>query len=175
MVREFERRDQHAVAGLIRAGMYDRWRELYDSSANPDVDDMWASYVANGGEVVVWEEDGAVVGTGTLVLEPDGGGRIMRMSVERTFRRRGLGRKIVGRNRAAVGFGTSQSATLGDHSKRYRVCAKTPFANASTFTGATSKTIASPPSWWNIPSPTVKSQSPWYLLRHRSARVRRRP
>ena len=56
--------------------------------------------------------------------------------------------------------------------KRYRVCAKRPLANASTFVGATSNTTADPPSsWWNAPSSTVKSQSPWYLLRQRSARV----
>jgi GNAT superfamily N-acetyltransferase len=62
---------------------------------NPDVDDMWRSYVSRGGEIVVCVEDGGIVGTGTLLPEPDGGGRIMRMSVARTRRRRGIGRLIV--------------------------------------------------------------------------------
>jgi len=47
--------------------MRERWRERYDDAANPDVGDIWSSYIAQGGEVVVWEEGGAVVGTGTLV------------------------------------------------------------------------------------------------------------
>jgi hypothetical protein len=42
-----------------------------------------SSYLANGGEIVVREEHGAVVGTGTPALEPDGGGRIVRVSVSR--------------------------------------------------------------------------------------------
>jgi GNAT superfamily N-acetyltransferase len=95
VLRDFDRRDQPAVRSLILSGMLDRWRDQYDADANPDVDDMWASYIANGGEVVVFEADGAVVGTGTLVAEPDGGGRILRMSIERSYRRRGLGRRIV--------------------------------------------------------------------------------
>ena len=75
VLRDFELGDQPEVRRLILSGMRERWRERYDDAANPDVDDM-SSYLANGGEVVVWEEHGAVVATGTLALEPDGGGRI---------------------------------------------------------------------------------------------------
>lgn len=95
MLRDFEPRDQPAVRELILTGMRERWGERYDGAANPDVDDMWAAYVATGGEVVVWDEGGDVVATGTLLPEPDGGGRIMRMSVARGWRRRGIGRRIV--------------------------------------------------------------------------------
>ena len=91
----FEPRDQPAVRQLILSGMRDRWREQYKASTNPDVDDMWSSYIAGGGEVVVWEEGTMIVATGTLVPDPDGGGRILRMSVDRSYRRRGLGRRIV--------------------------------------------------------------------------------
>lgn len=95
MVRDFEPDDQPAVRQLILSGMRERWGEQYDDAANPDVDDIWSTYVIKGGEVVVWEEDGVVVGTGTLVPEPDGGGRILRMSVDRSYRQHGLGRRIV--------------------------------------------------------------------------------
>jgi GNAT superfamily N-acetyltransferase len=95
VLRDFERRDQQAVRQLILSGMRDRWGDRYEATANPDVDDMWASYIASGGQIVVWEQDGVVIGTGTLVLEPDGGGRILRMSVERSHRRQGLGRRII--------------------------------------------------------------------------------
>ena len=83
------------MRSLILDGMRERWGAGFDPAVNPDVDDMWASYIATGGEIVVWVEDGAVVGTGTLVPEADGGGRIMRMSVARSWRRRGIGRRIV--------------------------------------------------------------------------------
>lgn len=95
MLRDFEPRDQPAVRQLILSGMRERWRDQYDAAANPDVDDMWSSYVAGGGEVVVWEEGETIVATGTLVPETDGGGRILRMSVDRPYRRRGLGRRMV--------------------------------------------------------------------------------
>ena len=67
VLRDFELGDQAAVRDLILSGMRERWRERYDDAANPDVGDIWSSYIAQGGEVVVWEEGGAVVGTGTLV------------------------------------------------------------------------------------------------------------
>lgn len=95
VLRAFQLRDQPAVRRLIIDGMRERWKEQYDPSANPDVDDMWNSYIARGGEVVVWEEDGIVVATGTLVPESNGGGRIVRMSVAVPWRRRGIGRRIV--------------------------------------------------------------------------------
>jgi ribosomal protein S18 acetylase RimI-like enzyme len=95
VLRDVELRDQPAVRQLILAGMRERWGGRYDGSANPDTDDIWTSYVTRGGEVVVWDEDGAVVATGTLLPEPDGGGRIVRMSVAPGWRRRGLGRQVV--------------------------------------------------------------------------------
>ena len=95
MLRDFETRDQAAVRQLILFGMRERWREQFEAAANPDVDHMWSRYVTRGGEIVVWEEDGVVVGTGTLTPESDGGGRIVRMSVDRTRRRRGTGGRIV--------------------------------------------------------------------------------
>jgi hypothetical protein len=82
VLRDFELSDQPEVRRLILSGMRERWRERYDDAANPDIDDM-SSYLANGGEIVVREEHGAVVGTGTPALEPDGGGRIVRVSVSR--------------------------------------------------------------------------------------------
>lgn len=75
--------------------MRDRWGDRFDPAANPDTDDLWSSYILPGGEIVVVEDAGAVVATGALVIEPDGAGRIMRMSVDRERRRQGLGRAIV--------------------------------------------------------------------------------
>lgn len=95
MLRTFRRDDQAAVEALIQAGMAERWGATYDPAANPDVADMWTSYVEQGAEVVVVELDGVVVATGTLLhLAPDTV-RIVRMAVHAGRRRRGLGRAVV--------------------------------------------------------------------------------
>src|SRR5205807_1991401 len=93
---DFAPRDQPAVRELILSGMRERWGRRFDPTANPDTDDLWTSYIAKGGEIVVVEMDGAIIGTGTLLPEPGGGGRILRLSVEQRRRRQGDGRRIVG-------------------------------------------------------------------------------
>ena len=95
MLRDFEPRDQDAVRQLILNGMAERWGERFDPTANPDTADLWAHYVAQGGEIIVYEIEGEVVATGTLIAEPDGAGRILRMSVDRRHRRRGLAKSVV--------------------------------------------------------------------------------
>lgn len=75
--------------------MRERWSDAYDPCANPDLDDISTNYVDRGAEVVVVEIGGAVVATGILLAVPEGRGRILRMSVDRHFRRQGLGRQIV--------------------------------------------------------------------------------
>ncbi len=95
MLRDFERRDQPIVRDLILGGMRERWASDFDPCANPDVEDMWGTYVALGGEVLVAEVHGEVLATGTLMPQVDGSGRIMRMAVRRQYRRKGLARMIV--------------------------------------------------------------------------------
>lgn len=94
-LRDLRLADQQVVRALVLDGLRDRWGDAYDPTANPDLDDIWATYVARGAEVVVAEHDGALVGTGTLRPEPDGSGRILRMSVASSLRRRGVARAIV--------------------------------------------------------------------------------
>ena len=95
VLRDFQARDQQAVRDLILAGMRVRWAGQFDPSANPDLDDLWTNYIARGGEIVVFEENHAIVGTGTLLPDGASAGRILRMSVDRQHRRRGLARMIV--------------------------------------------------------------------------------
>jgi ribosomal protein S18 acetylase RimI-like enzyme len=94
-LRDFEPGDQPRLRALILDGLADRWGGAFDASRNPDLDDIDATYVQRGADVVVVEEDGALVATGTLVAEGDGVGRIVRMSVAGSHRRRGLGRRVV--------------------------------------------------------------------------------
>lgn len=95
VVRDFATTDQGLVRELVLAGMRERWGDAYDPSANPDLDDIWASYVDRGAEVVVVEIAGELVATGVLRPEADGQGRILRMSVDGRHRRQGLGREVV--------------------------------------------------------------------------------
>jgi ribosomal protein S18 acetylase RimI-like enzyme len=95
VLRDFARRDQRAVRDLILDGLRERWGDGFDPSYNADLEDITSSYVAKGAEVVVFEREGAVIATGTLLSESDLRGRIVRVSVAATDRRRGLGRSVV--------------------------------------------------------------------------------
>jgi len=95
VLRDFRQDDQRSLRQLVLDGLAERWGDDYDPTANPDLDDIWATYVARGSEVVVAEHDDVIVGAGTLRPEPDGRGRILRMSVAASHRRRGVARSIV--------------------------------------------------------------------------------
>lgn len=95
VMRDFTTRDQIAVRELVLGGMRERWGDAYDPSANPDLDDISTSYVDRGAEVVVVQIGGEIVATGMLRPEPDRRGRILRMSVDQGYRRRGFGRQVV--------------------------------------------------------------------------------
>lgn len=94
-LRDFTPIDQAATRDLIQAGLSERWRDQFDPAANPDTDDLWASYVADGGEIVVATINWRIVGTGTLIALSSRCGRLIRMSTDAAFRRRGVARLIV--------------------------------------------------------------------------------
>ena len=91
-VRDFLPTDQTAARQLILDGLADHWGEL-DLSLNPDLNDIAVSY-ADGVFLVAYEGE-KLVGTGALIPEGDGNGRIVRMSVDRALRRRGIGRRLL--------------------------------------------------------------------------------
>lgn len=95
LVRDLRREDQDDVRALVLGGLAERWGDAFDPSCNPDLDDLWATYVETGAEVVVAEIAGALVATGMLLAQPDGSGRLVRTSVATSHRRLGLGRAIV--------------------------------------------------------------------------------
>ncbi len=96
VVREFVRADQVRVRRLILDGLAERWAAEFDESYNPDLDDIKASYVDQGATVLVIESDGELVATGTLLPRENQTGQLVRISVDPTIRRHGLGRRIVG-------------------------------------------------------------------------------
>ena len=92
-IRPFLADDQDTVKGLILEGMGEHFGHI-DESLNPDLDDIDANYAAKGDAFFVVEMCGSVVGTGALILVEENVGRIVRMSVDRAYRRRGIGKAI---------------------------------------------------------------------------------
>ena len=84
--------EQDAVRSLILEGLREHWGSV-DAALNPDLDDLATTYAA--GRVVVATDDGTVIGTGTVVRRDGTTAEIVRMSVVRTYRRTGLGRRLV--------------------------------------------------------------------------------
>jgi putative acetyltransferase len=84
--------EQDAVRSLILKGLGEHWGSV-DPSLNPDLDDLAATYAA--GRILVATDDGTVVGTGTVIRRDAMTAEIVRMSVVRTYRRTGLGRRLV--------------------------------------------------------------------------------
>ncbi len=84
--------DQAEVKSLILAGLFDHWGVL-DPTKNPDLEDIAAAYA--GATLLVARLAGRIVATGALVPRGEGVAEIVRMSVARGQRRRGLGRSIL--------------------------------------------------------------------------------
>ena len=87
IIRPFQPKDQIATQNLILAGLAEHWGAL-DPDKNPDLDDIGRAY--EHGRFLVAESDGEIVGTGALLLEEGGHGRIARMSVAQKKRRQGI-------------------------------------------------------------------------------------
>lgn len=90
---ELTKSTHQQVRSLILAGLEQHWGSI-DESLNPDLDDMLTSY-QNGRTLVARDTAGDIVGTGTLILRSDHVAEIVRMSVDSSVRRRGVGRQIV--------------------------------------------------------------------------------
>jgi len=94
IVQPFCPADQAEAKSLILAGLVDHWGVL-DPTKNPDLEDIAAAYA--GATLLVARLAGRIVATGALVPRGEGVAEIVRMSVARDLRRRGLGRSILTR------------------------------------------------------------------------------
>ncbi|HEY58043.1 MAG TPA: GNAT family N-acetyltransferase [Anaerolineae bacterium] len=90
--RPFRPEGQERVRALVLEGLAEHWGVL-DPTANPDLENVAAAY-RQGCFLVVWQ-DGEIVGTGALL--PRGGHivEIVRGSVRREWRRRGIGKALL--------------------------------------------------------------------------------
>jgi GNAT superfamily N-acetyltransferase len=95
IVRPFVTADQVAARALILAGLGDHFGWI-DQTANPDLDDIMTHYLLPGHLFVVAKQRGEIVGTGALVTESEMVGRLVRMSVDSSRRRLGIGSSLVG-------------------------------------------------------------------------------
>lgn len=92
-IRAFAPEDQEPARSLILSGLGDHFGWI-DYSANPDLDDIAASY-ADASFVCAWLGHD-LVGTGALTPEAPEAGRIVRMSVSRELRGQGIGSAVLG-------------------------------------------------------------------------------
>ncbi len=93
-VRPFEPSDQDAARALVLAGLGEHFG-CVDLEINGDLKDIAASYA--GELFLVAVADGLVVGTGALIREGEGIARVVRMSVRREWRRRGIASAVLER------------------------------------------------------------------------------
>jgi GNAT superfamily N-acetyltransferase len=90
-IAQFNPAMQDAFRSLVFDGMAERWGSV-DASLNPDLSDVDGRY---GEDIVLVALDGEqVVGTGILLLQ-SAPGEIVRMSVHRDHRRRGIATEVL--------------------------------------------------------------------------------
>jgi putative acetyltransferase len=91
-IRPFRPEDQAIAQKLVVTGLAEHFGFL-DPTTNPDLDDIASTY-ADGTFLLAWQGD-ELVGTGALIPEEEGVGRIVRMSVAPHVRRLGIGTLIL--------------------------------------------------------------------------------
>ena len=92
VILPFQPENQEDVKKLILAGLVEHWGKL-DPTKNPDLNDIAKTY-AQDVFFVAWEGD-KIVGTGALVQRTNEIGEIVRMSVAKEMRLKGIGKLIL--------------------------------------------------------------------------------
>jgi ribosomal protein S18 acetylase RimI-like enzyme len=93
-IRPLRASEQEAARRLILAGLGEHFGWI-DETLNPDLRDIEAAYLRPGHCFLVAEIAGTIAGTGALVSDAPGVGRIVRVSVDQRYRGRGIGRRLV--------------------------------------------------------------------------------
>ena len=92
-IRPFLPSDQACAKNLILAGLAEHFSTL-NPEFNVDLNDISKYYIQSGHVFLIAELGGKLVGTGALVTEAEGVGRIVRVSVDSSHRRHGIGKRI---------------------------------------------------------------------------------
>lgn len=69
--------------------------DLYNPDFNPDLSDILKSYSEGKGTFLVGTYEDKVIGTGALIEESEGIGRVVRMSTDKQYRKCGVASKIL--------------------------------------------------------------------------------
>ena len=93
-IRPFLPQDQKTAQALILQGLGEHFGRI-DPTLNPDLDDIFQTYVQAGHYFIVIENGEEIVGTAALITESPGVGRIVRVTVKPNQRRAGIGRALV--------------------------------------------------------------------------------
>jgi len=93
-IKEFDISEQSCVRRLILEGLGEHFGYI-DETCNPDIDEIDTNYIQKGYIFIVAYLNSELVGTGALIIETEGVGRLVRMSVSKLYRKKGIGKKIV--------------------------------------------------------------------------------
>ena len=101
-IRPFARDDQEKCKELILGGLAEHFGSTLDTIKfpNPDLDDISKTY--KNETFLVVESGGEMIGTGAVIEEDKNTGRVVRMSVSREHRRKGIGTEILNELRNAA-------------------------------------------------------------------------
>lgn len=94
-IRNFKKKDQSRAQNVILNGLKEYWGFI-DTSLNPDVYDIKKAYVKEGSAFIVVELGQKIIGTGGLKRTEDTDMvQMVRVSVDKNYRRQGIAKKIV--------------------------------------------------------------------------------
>lgn len=93
LIRKFENKDQLDARSIILTGFKEHFGYI-DSKANPDLENIANFYSDKYAQFYVAEIQGVIVGTGALKVRGDVG-EIVRISVLKDWRKKGIGKKLV--------------------------------------------------------------------------------
>lgn len=101
-IRPFAREDQVSCRELILQGLTEHYGSSSDpvKYPNPDLDDIAKTY--KNETFLVVELEGEIIATGAVIEEDEKRGRVVRMSVRRQHRRKGIGTEILNELRNAA-------------------------------------------------------------------------
>lgn len=106
VIEEVSKDTQEDAKRIVLAGLKERFGSL-DESLNQDLNEIVLNYSSRGNHFLVGRINTKVICTGALIREEVDTGRIVRMSVQKEYRRHGLAQKMlkeIERRAQAKGF-----------------------------------------------------------------------
>ncbi|MGG3507730.1 GNAT family N-acetyltransferase [Paenibacillus lautus] len=106
VIEEVSKETQEHAKHIVLDGLKERYGSL-DKSLNQDLNEIVLNYNSRGNPFLVGRINTKVVCTGALIREDVDTGRIVRMSVQKEFRRHGIAQKMlkeIERRAQAKGF-----------------------------------------------------------------------